>query len=95
MAFGAITALTKAGIKVPEQVSVVGFDDHEVSGAFSPALTTIKQPSTSIGRAAALKIASRLNLVCGELVQECAAESVSVIVRESCLAIGQEPLESQ
>ncbi len=95
MAFGAITALKKAGIKVPEQVSVVGFDDHEVSNAFSPALTTIKQPSESIGRTAALKIANRLNIVCDEVVQECGLESVSVVVRGSCAAIDQESLESQ
>ncbi|MCJ2376802.1 substrate-binding domain-containing protein [Vibrio sp. ZSDZ34] len=94
MAFGAITALSKAGIDVPEQVSVVGFDDHEVSNAFSPALTTIKQPSESIGRAAALKVANQLNIYCDKLGQECGSESVSLIVRESCLAIGQESLES-
>ncbi|HVL85565.1 MAG TPA: LacI family DNA-binding transcriptional regulator [Pseudonocardia sp.] len=42
MAFGALCALRRAGLDVPGDVSLVGFDDHEVSGAYD--LTTVAQP---------------------------------------------------
>ena len=52
-AFGAIRALGKAGIRVPDQVSVVGFDDVSPSAIYSPALTTVRQPMEVMGTAAA------------------------------------------
>lgn len=48
-ALGAIRALTKAGIKVPEQCSVTGFDDIALSAFSMPALTTIRQPLETMG----------------------------------------------
>jgi len=42
MAIGAITAIYEAGLTVPRDISVVGFDDIEISGAFNPALTTVR-----------------------------------------------------
>jgi len=48
-AFGAIRALTKAGLRVPEQCSVIGFDDVAVSGLYTPALTTVRQPMEAMG----------------------------------------------
>lgn len=53
MACGFIGELRHAGIAVPEQVSVIGFDDIEVSAYLSPALTTIRQPRRQIGERAA------------------------------------------
>ena len=52
-AFGAIRALGKAGIRVPEQCSVVGFDDVSPAAIYSPALTTVRQPMEVMGTAAA------------------------------------------
>ena len=52
MAFGAIGELRRRGLRVPEDVSVIGFDDLFVSGSYSPALTTISQPRVAIGRTA-------------------------------------------
>jgi LacI family transcriptional regulator len=52
-AFGAIRALRKAGIRVPEQCSVVGFDDVSPAAIYSPALTTVRQPMEVMGTAAA------------------------------------------
>jgi LacI family repressor for deo operon, udp, cdd, tsx, nupC, and nupG len=51
MAFGALQVLQRAGIQVPGQVSVVGFDDHELAAAFE--LTTVGQPISAQGAAAA------------------------------------------
>lgn len=52
MAIGAITELRKAGVRVPEDVSVVGFDSIEESANTMPPLTTIVQPFDEIGAAA-------------------------------------------
>jgi LacI family transcriptional regulator len=51
-ALGAIRALTKAGIKVPEECSVVGFDDVALSALSAPALTTVRQPLETMGSTA-------------------------------------------
>jgi LacI family transcriptional regulator len=51
-AFGAIRALSKAGIEVPEQCSVIGFDDVSPSGLVTPALTTVRQPMADMGKTA-------------------------------------------
>src|ERR1700690_2244107 len=52
-AFGAIRALGKAGMRVPEQCSVVGFDDVSPAAIYSPSLTTVRQPMEIMGTAAA------------------------------------------
>lgn len=51
-ALGAIRALAKAGIGVPEQCSVIGFDDVAIAGLSVPSLTTVRQPLESMGGAA-------------------------------------------
>jgi LacI family transcriptional regulator len=51
-AFGAISALSALGLRVPEDVSVVGFDDIAFARVFLPALTTIAQPVYDLGREA-------------------------------------------
>jgi LacI family transcriptional regulator len=48
-ALGAIRALTKAGVKVPEQCSVTGFDDVALSALAVPSLTTVRQPMEAMG----------------------------------------------
>jgi LacI family transcriptional regulator len=52
-AFGAIRALTKAGLRVPEQCSVIGFDDVATCALYSPPVTTIRQPMQAMGATAA------------------------------------------
>ena len=49
-ALGALAALADAGIKVPEEVSVMGFDDYITSGFIRPALTTMQMPASEMGR---------------------------------------------
>ncbi|KUP94994.1 LacI family DNA-binding transcriptional regulator [Tritonibacter horizontis] len=53
MAIGFMGAVQHQGIRVPEDVSLVGFDNIEVVGHLSPALTTIRQRRTQIGEQAA------------------------------------------
>ena len=49
MARGAMSVLTAAGIRVPEDISIVGFDDSPVATSVTPALTTMRQPSFAQG----------------------------------------------
>jgi LacI family transcriptional regulator len=51
-AFGAIRALANRGIKVPEQCSVIGFDDISHASVLTPALTTVRQPMGEMGKMA-------------------------------------------
>jgi LacI family transcriptional regulator len=60
-AFGAIRALANAGIRVPEQCSVVGFDDVSPAAIYSPALTTVRQPMEVMGTAAATVVLEAIN----------------------------------
>ena len=53
MAYGARLALYRHGIRVPDDVSLVGFDDQPASAYTTPALTTVRQPMHDMGRAAA------------------------------------------
>jgi DNA-binding LacI/PurR family transcriptional regulator len=52
-AFGAIRALNKVGLRVPEQCSVIGFDDVAAAALYTPPLTTIRQPMQNMGATAA------------------------------------------
>ena len=60
MAIGAIMAIKDAGLSVPEDIAVMGFDDIPAAKLVSPALTTIAQPLESLGRRAAQMIFERL-----------------------------------
>lgn len=52
MAIGAIGAIAQRGLRVPQDISVIGFDDIQLSAFTSPPLTTIKLPRAEIAKAA-------------------------------------------
>ena len=52
IAIGALHAARNRGLRVPEDLSVVGFDDIEPATLVTPALTTVRQPLSEIGRTA-------------------------------------------
>ena len=60
MAMGLISGLVAAGVSVPGDVSVVGFDDIDVASYYTPALTTVRQPRDEIGQRAARMLLRRL-----------------------------------
>jgi DNA-binding LacI/PurR family transcriptional regulator len=62
-AFGAIRALNRAGIRVPEHCSVVGFDDVATSALYTPALSTVRQPMEAMGAAAVEVVIDGINAV--------------------------------
>lgn len=82
-AYGVIKALHDHGYRVPEDVSVVGFDDLPTSCYFTPALTTLRQPVEEIGVACAESI---LNLLNGNK-HELRLPPMELIVRQSTKSI--------
>jgi LacI family transcriptional regulator len=52
-AIGALRCLNEAGLRVPEDIALVGFDDIPASSTISPSLTTVRQPIHGMGEAAA------------------------------------------
>jgi len=59
-AIGAMMALRDAGIDVPSQISVIGFDDIPIAAIHNPALTTVRQPLQEMGRVAATELLKML-----------------------------------
>lgn len=60
MSIGALSAAHQAGIQIPQQMSLIGFDDIELAQFASPALTTIAQPKQRIGIAAVDMLLERI-----------------------------------
>jgi len=84
-AFGAIRALNKAGIKVPEQCSVIGFDDVSTSAIYTPSLTTVRQPMEGMGVSAVGIVIDGINAVLEKREVNAAHRKVApeLVVRES------------
>ena len=56
IALGAMKAMTECGIRIPDDVSIVGFDDLSFSAISSPPLTTLRVPKQEIGRVAVRRL---------------------------------------
>ena len=80
MAIGAMKALQERGIRIPQDVSVVGFDDIEFASYSQPSLTTVTQPSEEIGRAA-MKMWIKIND--GEVITDPVKLQHRMTIRES------------
>ena len=82
VAFGLISGLQQGGLRVPEDISVVGFDDIEMSGFYVPALTTIRQDRHKLGLRAAEVLLEKLTSKNGNSKSE-APLPVELVVRDS------------
>lgn len=60
-AIGAVRAFWDAGLRVPENVSVVGFDDIQAAAYLTPRLTTVRQPLRLMGETAAKQLLERIS----------------------------------
>jgi LacI family transcriptional regulator len=60
MAIGVVKALTRAGVRVPEDVAVVGFDDIFPGSLCDPPLTTVHQPMRLLGERACARLLERI-----------------------------------
>ena len=84
-AFGAIRALTKAGMRVPEQCSVIGFDDVATCALYTPQVTTIRQPMEVMGSTAVSIIVDGISAVLEKRESGATHKKVApeLVVRES------------
>jgi LacI family transcriptional regulator len=79
MAAGVLQAARMGELRVPEDLSVVGFDDFQIAASVWPRLTTVRSPTREIGRTASLKLIGRLTETAGDAAET----SPTLIVRES------------
>ena len=82
-AYGAHLGLYRRGIRVPQDVSLVGFDDLPASSYTTPPLTTVRQPLEEIGRRVAH---SMLDLLNGRTPSTANMPEVTLVVRETTAA---------
>ncbi|WP_199435999.1 substrate-binding domain-containing protein [Vibrio owensii] len=61
MAMGVINAANELGIQIPEQLSIIGYDDIHIAKFMSPSLTTIHQPKYRLGQAAVETLLRKLD----------------------------------
>ena len=90
-AYGAVTALREAGLVVPEDVSVMGFDDLDLAQICDPSLTTMRQDIAAKGRQAILTILDALD---GKPDKQEWIFPVDLVVRDSVRSIGR-PVTAQ
>jgi DNA-binding LacI/PurR family transcriptional regulator len=81
-AFGAIRALHEAGLRVPDDVSVIGFDDVLSAPFGIPSLTTIRQPLREMGKMGAELLLNRINHPKAPYSQQVVMEP-ELVIRES------------
>ncbi len=90
-ALGAIKAIHDAGLRVPEDISVVGFDDIRVASFATPSITTIHQPLQQMGEMAAQVLLKRLQT--GKPADGEIAVKPELVVRESTGVAAREKQE--
>lgn len=81
-AFGAMDAIRNAGLEIPKDISVIGFDDIPQASTTFPKLTTVRQPLSEIGQTAVkllLEHVSNPKIKARQVVLE-----TSLIIRDSC-----------
>jgi len=61
MAIGAMDAVHEAGLRIPEDVRLAGFDDIEAATLVNPALTTVRNPAYDTGRTAGELLVARMS----------------------------------
>ena len=69
-AFGGYNAIRERGLRVPDDVSVAGYDGIEIARRISPLMTTIVQDTDRIGRLAASKLIDLINNPKGTLIEQ-------------------------
>jgi DNA-binding LacI/PurR family transcriptional regulator len=80
-AIGVLTALSEAGIRVPEDVAIAGFDDSRLSPFLNPSLTTVRAPTEEVGRTAAGLLFA---LIKGQPAESVTLLPTEMIIRRSC-----------
>ncbi|MEA3310501.1 MAG: LacI family DNA-binding transcriptional regulator [Chloroflexota bacterium] len=80
-AIGVLAAYKRAGVRVPEDVAVVGFDDINLMRYITPALTTVRAPVELVGKTATQQL---VRLIAGEELAGVTLLPTELIIRRSC-----------
>jgi len=83
MAVGAIRALRESGLRIPQDVSIIGYDDIPLSSFFDPPLTTIRQPIEQFGRLGAKLLIAAVKDQ--DFKPQIIRLDPELIIRETCL----------
>ena len=88
-ALGVIRALTKAGVHVPEQCSVTGFDDVALSSMAVPSLTTVRQPMEAMGGLAVNIVMDGINAALEKRERKPVTQKMNpeLVIRDSTRAV--------
>jgi LacI family transcriptional regulator len=81
LAVSVVSALKNVGVKVPDDVAVVGFDDQRFSALMVPSLTTVHAPTDEVGRAAGRQLMKLLH--CQPIEQKTLLPT-KIVIRQSC-----------
>ncbi len=83
MAAGLLAGFAAAGIRVPEEIAVIGFDDRELAGMLNPPLTTLAQPNAEVGTACVRMLFTRMEGKRQEETPENVAVPMRLVIRNS------------
>ncbi|MHC6225881.1 LacI family DNA-binding transcriptional regulator [Pseudomonas sp. X10] len=84
LAAGALLAGQRAGLRLPEDMAIIGFGDYAFADMLLPSLTTLRPPSREIGEVAALRVLQRLGVIAHEgEVPQLNLLTCELVVRES------------
>ncbi len=83
-AIGALRAICNAGLRVPTDLSIVGFDDIPLASAVVPALTTVAQPITDLATVATELLIARMQNNEQQVPGQRVVLETNLVVRESC-----------
>jgi len=78
---GVMNALNENGLRIPDDISVVGFDDLELSAFLTPPLTTINAPTEGVGKTAARYL---FDLLAGQEIEPVTLLPTEIVIRQSC-----------
>jgi LacI family transcriptional regulator len=83
LTLGTLYAFRACGLRCPQDISLISFDDHDWAPLFNPPLTVVCQPAYRLGQTAAQLLMKMIN---GEPVEAPPPLQVELVVRASCAA---------
>ncbi|OAT80165.1 LacI family transcriptional regulator [Bacillus sp. MKU004] len=85
MAIGAMEAIKEKGLRIPEDISIIGYDDIDMASYVTPKLTTVRQDTDKIGERAGGMLIKQMDLK--KKLKTTDIIPVELIIRESCTSI--------
>jgi LacI family transcriptional regulator len=89
MALGALRALRNAGLSVPQEISIIGFDDIDLADEITPPLTTVAQPIAELATSAVEILISRIQESTPRSETQRKVLNAWLVIRESCAQVNE------